>query len=250
VITAGVDFATEAANTALATIEWLPRSAVVRGVTVGVDDDAIVDAARPGVCLGIDCPFGWPDDFVAFVHEHHTGTGVAPKDVAGRQWRRLLANRATDLAVRRATDLTPLSVSTDRIGLTAIRLSGVFARLAAAGYPVDRAGEGDVVEVYPAASLKCWGLPYRGYKGVVGRPTRELLIAALCTEAPWLDLGPNAELCALSDHALDAVIAALTSRAKALSLTTEPSDDVLRDRARREGWIAFPVAALDSLLPA
>lgn len=29
---------------------------------------------------------------------------------------------------------------------------------------VDRSGAGPVVEVYPAASLKLWGLPHQGYK--------------------------------------------------------------------------------------
>jgi hypothetical protein len=51
----------------------------------------------------------------------------------------------------------PLSVATNRIGLAATRCAGLLARLAADGRPVDRAGTGVVVEVYPAAALKLAG---------------------------------------------------------------------------------------------
>ena len=44
-----------------------------------------------------------------------------------------------------------------------MRCAGLLSKLASRGQPVDRAGTGAVAEVYPAASLKCWSLPYRGY---------------------------------------------------------------------------------------
>lgn len=157
-LTAGVDLSTEPATTALATIEWVAGAAVVRSLRLGVNDDMITEAARAAVKLGLDCPLGWPDDFVAFLNQHHKGhVVVAPEDVAGKDWRRRLAYRATDRSVHAATRLTPLSVAADRIGLTAMRAAGLLARAAAAGQPVDRAGGGVVVEVYPAASLRCAG---------------------------------------------------------------------------------------------
>src|SRR5207237_39506 len=79
--------------------------------------------------------------------------------------------------------------------------------------PVDRSGAGAVVEVYPAASLRGWGLRHRGYK----RPrTPEVLAVAaddLLAAAPWLDCGPHEETIRRSHDAFDAVIAALTARA-------------------------------------
>src|SRR5712691_13071857 len=60
--------------------------------------------------------------------------------------------------------LTPLSVSADRIGHVAMRCACLLALFAQQGHDVDRGGSGKIVEVYPAASLKAWGLPYRGYK--------------------------------------------------------------------------------------
>ncbi|WP_433185959.1 DUF429 domain-containing protein [Actinoallomurus sp. CA-150999] len=87
--------------------------------------------------------------------------GGRPSEGRGRDWRRNLALRLTDRVVHDRTGLTPLSVSADRIGHAALRLAALLARLARAGRPVDRSGTGVVVEVYPAASLRLWGLPHR-----------------------------------------------------------------------------------------
>ena len=208
----------------MAVLRWSVTGAAVQSLVLDVDDAAITNAATHADKLGIDCPLGWPDDFLLFLQEHHAGQVVAPQEVAGRDWRRKLAYRATDRAVRERTGLTPLSVAADRIGLTAMRAAGILSRLAAEGRPVDRAGNGIVVEVYPAASLRCWGLPFRAYKGGNRRAAREALIGALLKRTPWLDLGAYVDLCADSDDALDAVIAALTSRAAALSNTSTPDE--------------------------
>jgi predicted nuclease with RNAse H fold len=248
VITAGIDLATEPPGTAVATIHWSSGAATVTSLQLGVDDDGILDAAAAADKLGLDCPLGWPDDFLRFVHAHHTDRVVAPQDVAGRDWRRQLAYRGTDRAVRAATGLTPLSVAADRIGLTAMRAAGLLARLASEGRPVDRAGSGVVVEVYPAASLLGWHLPSRGCKGNKNRPQLATLLERLRSAAPWLDLREHAALCADSDDALDAVVAALTSRAAALSQVTEPTDDSAWALARREGWIALPTGPLSDLV--
>lgn len=247
-ITVGVDLAAEPAGTALATIEWTVASAIVRSLARDVDDVDIVDATAAATRVGIDCPLGWPDEFLEFLQQHHTGNVVAPEDVAGKDWRRRLAYRATDRAVRRETGVNPLSVAADRIGLTAMRAASLLSRLAAQKRPVDRAGSGVVVEVYPAASLQRWGLPHKGYKRKEHRDQREILIASLQNAAPWLHLGPHARTCVESDDALDAVIAALTARAAALSRVTTPESGDELHQAKREGWIALPTTRLDVLL--
>jgi predicted nuclease with RNAse H fold len=246
VITAGVDLATEPERTALATIDWSAGAAAVREVSVGVTDAEILSAVRDVDKLGIDCPLGWPDEFVEFFHQHHQGHAAGPEDVAGRDWRRRLAYRTTDRAVRAAIGLQPLSVAADRIGLTAMRAASLLGHLAADGRPVDRSGRGIVAEVYPAASLRCWDLPYRGYKRDEGSALRARLVVALTARAPWLDLGRHQQLCLDSDDALDAVVAALTSRAAALSLVATPNPDQV-DSARREGWIMWPTCTLEAL---
>lgn len=99
-ITVGVDLATEPAKTAMAVLRWSVTGAAVQSLVLDVDDAAITNAATDADKLGIDCPLGWPDDFLLFLQEHHAGHVVAPQDVAGRDWRRKLAYRATDRAVR------------------------------------------------------------------------------------------------------------------------------------------------------
>jgi hypothetical protein len=52
-------------------------------------------------------------------------------------------------------------------------------------------------------------------------------------------------LCRGSDHALDAVVAAITARCAAIGLATRPDGDQLA-AARTEGWIALPTAPLEA----
>jgi hypothetical protein len=93
----------------------------------------------------------------------------------------------------------------------AMRCAALQTRLARAGRSVDRSGGGAVVEVYPAASLKVWGLPWRGYKTTENQAVLGTVVDHLRQAVPWLDLGGHEELCRRSDHALDAVVAALTA---------------------------------------
>lgn len=72
--------------------------------------------------------------------------------------------RRTDAFVHDKLRITPLSVSADKIAHVALRCAVLLARLDAAGRPVDRSGAGPVVEVYPAASLRSWGLYRPGHK--------------------------------------------------------------------------------------
>jgi predicted nuclease with RNAse H fold len=247
VLTVGVDLAAEPRNTAVARIRWTQTSAEVQSVGVGADDPVLVEEIAASDKAGIDCPLGWPRRFVEFVAQHQAGAFVAPADVAGKDWRRQLALRQTDLIIRSATGLIPLSVAADRIGLAAMRCAGLLSRLAATGHPVDRSGAGVVVEVYPAAALKHWGLTYRRYKGTANTTVRYELVDTLTAAVPWLSLGDHERACRRSDHALDAVIAAINARAAALGLTTTPAAEQL-DAARAEGWIALPTGNLADLV--
>jgi predicted nuclease with RNAse H fold len=247
VLTVGVDLAAEPRNTGVARIRWTQTVAEVQAVGVGADDPVLAEEIAASDKAGIDCPLGWPRRFVEFVAQHEAGAFIAPADVAGKDWRRQLALRQTDLIVRSATGLIPLSVAADRIGLAAMRCAGLLGRLAAAGQPVDRSGAGVVVEVYPAAALKQWGMAYRSYKGTANTTVRHQLVDTLTAAAPWLGLGDHEQACRRSDHALDAVVAALNARAAALGLTTTPTAGQL-DAARTEGWIALPTGNLTDLI--
>ncbi|MEU5563610.1 DUF429 domain-containing protein [Micromonospora musae] len=245
-LTAGIDLAAEATNTAVAWIRWTATGAVLEELTIGAGDDQLLRAASAADKVGIDCPLGWPEPFVEFVIAHHRGELAAPTDLVGRDWRRSLAWRRTDAVTHKVTGRPPLSVAADRIAHTAMRCAALLARLGADGQPVDRSGGGTVVEVYPAASLKQWGLPYRGYKGRQNNSALEDLVGQLTTAAPWLQLGDFEPVCQSSDHAVDAVMAALTARAAAVGQATRPSPADLA-AASTEGWIALPTTPLSSL---
>jgi predicted nuclease with RNAse H fold len=245
-LTVGVDLAAEPERTAVARIEWSGGRATICDVTCGADDSAIVAAIAQAQKAGIDCPLGWPGEFVAFVAAHQAGHVTVPGGVTGRQWRSRLTLRLTDRVVHAQTGLTPLSVSADRIGHVAMRCAGLLGELARQGRPVDRCGSGTVVEVYPAASLKTWGLPYRRYKRPGDAGALAGLVDELLAAAPWLDSGGTESLCRRSHDATDAVVAALTARAASRNLTSPPTADQ-EAAARTEGWIAVPTAPLSRL---
>jgi predicted nuclease with RNAse H fold len=247
VITAGVDLAAMPERTALASIEWARTRAVVRDLVCPADDGVILGAIGQAGKTGIDCPFGWPDAFADFVAAHRSGHVALPRDDTGTGWRRELTMRRTDTFVRDSLGLVPLSVSADRIAHVALRCAVLLAKLDACGRPVDRTGAGAVVEVYPAASLRGWGLRHRGYK----RPrTPDVLAAAaddLLAAAPWLDCGRHEQTIRRSHDAFDAVIAALTARAASRGQVCPPGDDDLA-AAATEGWIAIPRCPISQLL--
>lgn len=130
----------------------------------------------------------------------------------------------------------PMSVSTNLIAIPAMRMARVLG-------PIKRNGVDNVIEVYPAAALFVWDLPYRGYKGLdpVNRRVRHELISGLRTATPWLSASEAGwAVIGENDHLLDALIASLVARAKACALCKE-SEASNSDNALREGWIALPV---------
>lgn len=248
-LTVGVDLAAEAARTAVAWLDWQAGRARLDRVVVRADDDLVVEAVLGAGKAGLDCPLGWPDRFVDFVSAHRAGHVRVPEGLAGRVWRRDLALRVTDQVVHEQTGLTPLSVSADRIGHATMRCAGLLAELARRGRTVDRRGGGAVVEVYPAACLKRWELPYWGYKRAADLAALGRLVDRLLEAAPWLDLGGYEQVCRASDDATDAVVCALAARAAALGLVTVPTADQA-GAAGTEGWIALPTTPLDRLVTA
>ena len=240
--TAGVDLATQPRKTGLAVLKWSEGGATAELVTVGATDDVIVDVCLSTDRVGIDAPFGWPESFVAFLDSHRCD---ALASFSYAETSPSLALRETDRYVARTFSVRPLSVSTDRIGLTAIRGSVIQARLREAGQPVFRDGSGRVVEVYPAVALKQWGLAGGSYKGAHASALPALLDRLLAA-APWLDMGEFADVCRTSDDAFDAVVSAMVARAHALGQWHRPSDDST-GLAALEGWIVVPTGALEDL---
>jgi predicted nuclease with RNAse H fold len=240
VLTVGVDLASQPDKTAACQVSWRHGSVEIDLPEIGVRDARLLELIRLADKLGIDVPLGWPEAFVTAIAAHHEGRAWTGGD------QRALWLRETDRVVHQQTrGRPPLSVSTDRIAIPAMRAARLLSTLKLTGTPVDPAGRGRVVEVYPAAALRRWGLPASGYKGKDGLDNRRRLVEGLRERAAWLRPSPSVlDRCEADDNALDALIAALVARAAACGLCEPiPADAVVL--AEKEGWIALPIA--DSL---
>jgi predicted nuclease with RNAse H fold len=229
-ITLGIDLSSMPKGTAACSIVWNENRAVAGLPVVHCTDDKLDALISESDAIGIDAPFGWPDAFVQAVADW-------TNDAWNKETRDGFQFRETDRAVRDRVGRWPLSVSSDRIALPAMRAMALLRRR---GVTDRSGGDGKFFEVYPAASLSCWGLPSRGYK----RDDEECLklraeiLSELRTRLPWLEV---AESYAESSDSLDALIASLTARAAMQGLTRKPEPNQSK-AARREGWIHLPTA--------
>lgn len=254
-ICVGVDLASADDNTAMALLDWGPGGVRLAGLTHPAADEQIVAAVRAlpaGARAGFDCPLGWPEPFVSFLVSHSSAASapVPPKQE--------LLLRRTDVvaraAVRGATGgvaLNPLSVSSDRIAVPAMRMARLERAILAPG-EADRSGAGLLVEVYPAAALALWGVTHRGYKGRRAADVRSRMLTDLQDRAcGLLDIGGHREELVAVDHAFDALVCALVAGAVArgrLLAGSGPADPAEQRAARVEGWIHLPATDLREIL--
>lgn len=252
-LSVGIDVASQDARTAICSIRWEDGSAEIEPLgSPGASDSGIRRCVESADRVGVDIPLGWPSAFVEALARHHRGEAWPDPDGAAgmtalrlRETDRWLTDHARRPGEPRAR-CHPMSVSSNLIAIPALRMARVLG-------PVDRSGAGKVIEVYPAAALFVWGLPYRRYKGARPdrREVRHDLVLRLRASTPWLAAARDEdwERIKENDHELDALVAALVARAKDAGLCDE-SYDATSQSARTEGWIALPKAdALDRLAP-
>jgi predicted nuclease with RNAse H fold len=239
VTTAGVDLASQVDNTAACVIDWSQRPAPITELHERLDDDGIVRLVTGVTKVGVDVPLGWPRKFVQAL-ELHSRDGSWPADYEHAH-NRELRYRQTDIWLQDVLGFrAPLSVSTDRISIPAMRAAAVLNKISPR-HALD--GSGAVVEVYPAAALHRWDDPSRGYKGAKNAAARRELVTRLRADTTqWLQFDQQQyERCCANDNVFDAVIAALVARASQVGLT-EPIPDSQREAALREGWIVIPLS--------
>jgi hypothetical protein len=216
------------------------------------DDANLVGIVDERTAVGLDAPLGWPDDFVAAVASHRTSARwPSYEHRSSDKIRQTLCYRTTDLFVQQHLSMTPLSVSSDRIGVVAMRaarLQSLWVRRW--GDAEERDGSGRLVETYPAAALSVWGLrqphgtPYKGGRASereARRDARREILAKIVDETKaWLEIDDEVRVGSVnSDHVFDALICALVVLAARANMTADVPEDA-RDAARREGWIHYP----------
>ena len=227
VITLGIDMSSQPKGTAACAVTWEADRAAAATPCLGCNDGMLSAMIAKSHAVGIDAPFGWPAEFAVAVGAW-SFTSWTP------QLRKQLCFRVTDRFVHKELGRWPLSVSSDRIALPAMR---TFALLVRYGV-TDRSGDKNFYEVYPVASLTRWGLTSKGYKKNTPdhKQARERILSGLRQTMPWLVV-PDA--CATTGDGLDALIASLTTRAATQGRTLRPTPEQA-PYARCEGWIHLP----------
>jgi hypothetical protein len=246
--TAGIDLASQPEDTGLCVIDWATRPAFVREEDrPELGDDALLDvlADERVVKVAIDAPFGFPMAFVDALTTYQAGGSWLALDHGELRF------RATEHALKMLPKVQPLSPITDQLVWPAMRCARLLSTYALRqGTPVDRAGSGTVVEVYPAAALRIWGIyptdaeataaSYKG-NGPQRREQRMKIVDALQQRTSGvLELQDQlVQRCIDDDDQLDALICAVIARA-VVNGNVQPIPEGSKWAATREGWIAIP----------
>jgi len=124
--------------------------------------DWLATSQRPLICL--DAPLGWPRPLGQALQAHRAGEAIAPSADA-------LFHRRCDRFIQQQTGCRPMEVGANFIARTArAALSLIDELRQATGHRLPMlwhpgAGdEGGLIEVYPAATLRMHGLPWKRYK--------------------------------------------------------------------------------------
>lgn len=224
-ITLGIDLSSQPEKTVACALNWKRGQVVASEPMLRCNDERLAELIQEADIVGIDAPFGWPLDFVAAVTDW-------PHESWTKAHRDRLRFRETDRMIKQRFGIDPLSVSTDRIALPAMRAMSLLRRFGV----TDRSGDGRFFEVYPAATLVSWSLSRLGYKDVEFVPARRRILRSIRRQLPWLVCSDAYQT---SSDALDALLASLTARLCGEGRTTRPSR-TQSARARKEGWIHVP----------
>jgi Protein of unknown function (DUF429) len=242
--TLGIDLAAAPERTAVCCVTWGAGTAVAEVLPGPHDDVNLVALMAAGWDkIGIDAPLGWPEPFVDAMTAHRELRPWPGRDADPTAHRRELKYRLTDLVVAERDGRSPLSVSTDLIGVVALRAALLLDQYARATnrQPVRRDGLGTVAEVYPAAALRRWLPDARGsYKRRGEYEALHALVAAVADAVPIKFAGDSHERCRTSHDAFDALICALVARAVTRRQTRCARSGVEIQRAETEGWIHVP----------
>ena len=233
-VSVGIDLSAQAKDTAACWVRWGTSGAQIERVEHEVDDSRLIAVLTERADkIGIDVPLGWPDDFVDSVDRHHAGRPFGHSEM------QRLTRRETDRYVWNRHSQLPLSVTTDRIAYPAMRAARILGALP--GSPIDRSGDGAIVEVYPAVALRVWRLQHQRYKGKTGRDLLKVILGELRGRCTWLTASDTVwHEVAKTDHAFDALVCSLVARTHYIGRCDAVPNE-FREAARREGWIAVPV---------
>lgn len=193
-----------------------------------------IDGDDP-VLLAFDAPLGWPSPLGASLVVHVAGTPLETDIDSAFQ-------RTTDLEIRRRFQIRPLEVGADKIARTAhAALALLDENRHETRLPIPLAwdwqklGAAQVIEVYPAATLRTVLLPHKAYKKAKpeARRRRQEMIKGL---REWIEIPAGITVLEQNADVLDAVVCVLAGADFLRGLCVEPELDQVK-AAKKEGWI-------------
>ena len=131
------------------------------------------------VIFAIDAPLGWPENLGTSLYYHFAGQELSVEA-------NLLFHRETDRFIKKSLGKQPLDVGADRIARTAhaaLKIIGevqlaINSKIEMAWNP-EKLNKISVIEVYPAATLQCYGIRSGGYKEKEQRAQRDDILSGL-----------------------------------------------------------------------
>ena len=253
IILIGVDCATEPKKTGLARAEFDGENCRLLDVKMGSSDVATqlcewISDDSPTL-IALDAPLGWPDCFGSKLARHKAGQPIKGACLE------TFFNRETDRIVHKCVNKCkgnkPFEVGANliaRVSFVALDiLEKVRQNQKSMGQDISMAWTPEIqgvqaIEVYPAATLKMYEYPNKGYKkqgNIDQRKIREEITNKLCKHfKPRIKQSLQDRMLDNPD-ALDAVVCILAALDFLTGDARGPVNDVERKRAEKEGWIWF-----------
>lgn len=233
----GIDCATDVKSTGLSLGLYHNYKMELKETRLGTKNSSVEEiiyswiTPEEKVLLAIDSPLGWPANLGQALYYHNAGQVI---DMDSND----LFRRVTDKFIKASLGKQPLDVGADRIARTAHSALKIIRGLSLlTGKPIELAWDNvnlkdiSAIEVYPAATLGCYGIQSTGYKEKNQQSIRKEIIAALSEQ---IIIPNNVDILEQNADALDSAVCLLAAKDFIEGNVYYPEDMSL---AMKEGWI-------------
>lgn len=233
----GIDCATDPKKVGLAMGTYRDHRITLLETKFGSDGNSIAEIIKRWIqeddnaILAIDAPLGWPEDLGNSLYHHLAGQVLSVES-------NLMFRRETDRFIKRKLGKQPLDVGADRIARTAHAALKIIGELQiATNYKIEMAWDQQklnrfsVIEVYPAATLQCYGIQNVGYKAKGQEAQRDNILNEL---RKVMDIRCDLLHMRQSADVLDSAVCLLAAKDFLNADVYLPYDI---EKAKKEGWI-------------
>lgn len=233
----GMDCATDARKVGLAMGVYSNRGIALLETKLGSDGNSITEIIRnwiqedDKVIFAIDAPLGWPEDLGNSLYFHLAGQALLVEP-------NLMFRRETDRFIKEKLGKQPLDVGADRIARTAYAALKIIGELQLninnkieMAWNSEELKQMSVIEVYPAATLQCYGIRSGGYKEKGQKAERDDILNGL---KRVIDIRCDSLYMRQNADVLDSAVCILAARDFLNGDVYFPSNF---EKAKKEGWI-------------